>query len=76
MSFQMAAGGQQCLQGTQEKASMVLVMAYLQPKRKKENHYFMPVSHFLLFIMTQIICYGTHRLRKPVFCLETTSGML
>lgn len=72
----MAAGGQQCLQGTQEKASMVLVMAYLQPKRKKENHYFMPVSHFLLFIMTQIICYGTHGLRKPVFCLETTSGIL
>jgi len=23
-----------------------------------------------------IVCYGTHRMRKPVFCLETTSVIL
>lgn len=51
-NFWMVAGGQQCLQGTQEKGSVMVVMVLPTP-RKKKKHCFLPVRHFLLFIMTQ-----------------------
>lgn len=36
----MVAGGQQCLQGTQEKGSVVVVMVLPTPRKKKKTTVF------------------------------------
>lgn len=74
----MVAGGQQCLQGTQEKGSVMVVMVLPTPRKKKKTLFstcqtFLAVYHDTNWV---IICYRTHRMRKPVFCLETTSVIL